>query len=228
MSQQLSAAMKSILAMGYFKNEHAKSADVCHGHEAAVAQKLACEGFTECKASTLSKIKKEWVKVYADTGALHPALENATSSMPDGSYVLQPVGSQQFPDVLVKDFGGRLIALECKSVAGNGPPMWNDNLPRQHAIYVLTSGKEDRTTVFFGKDVITPELTALQQVMLAELQAVAAKFSALVNASDKYSRGWDTKFRPQNFQCGGAAKTNYFKHADRARCEKNVLDFANQ
>ena len=47
MSTQLHQATLSILSMPYYKNEHAHSGTVIHGHEDAVAIKLLENGFVE-------------------------------------------------------------------------------------------------------------------------------------------------------------------------------------
>ena len=64
-------------------------------------------------------------------------------------------------DVLVLDFvqeGAvpRFVAVECKSGKNGLTPMWNDNLPNPETIYILSSGSANATTLFLGKDVITP------------------------------------------------------------------------
>ena len=104
--------------------------------------------------------------------------------------------------------------------------MWNDNLPKPCAIYVLSSGKANETTLFLGKDVISKEMLNSQREMIEELNDIVLKYKKANKLLDKYKRGWDIKFRPQNFQCGGIKQTNYFIHPNRALCEKNVLEYA--
>ena len=44
---------------------------------------------------------------------------------------------------------------------------------------------------------------------------------------DPYNRGFNLSYaRPKFEQGGGNHKTNYFTHADRTKCEQNVLAFA--
>jgi hypothetical protein len=106
--------------------------------------------------------------------------------------------------------------------------MWNDNLPKPNTIYVLSSGIQDATTVFMGRDVISPEEQALMDEEEAEIAKIVKKYNQKMSAIDKFNRGWLQKSRKQHFQGGGNAKTNYFTHSSRTQCEVNALDFAKQ
>lgn len=227
MSTQLHNAMVDILAMAYYKNENARSGGADYGHEAAVAERIKSAGFVEHKKEIYPKLKKGLLKKWAESGN-DTELRKVTAGLPVGTYILQPAGSQGFPDVLVKDFNDRFVAIECKSGQSGLTPMWNDNLPKPNTIYVLSSGKTDSTTVFLGKDVMSDAMLASQQKMVDELKAVVLKYKQINEKLDVFGRGWDTKFRPQNFQGGGGAKTNYFTHHNRKQCEHNVLEYSKQ
>lgn len=227
MSKQFHNAMTDILAMPYFKNEHHGSAGAKFGHEDAVALKIKTAGFTEVNISQFPKLTKKILKEWASTGNT-TLITTVTVKLPPGSFIIQPAGSQGFPDILVKDFCGRLIAVECKSGKNGTCPMWNDNVPRPESIYILSSGKENATTVFMGKDVIDTKTYNLLALQEAEIEVIVKKYNLLMPAADKFKRGWIQKSRKQHFQGGGSAKTNYFTHADRKLCETNVLNFAKQ
>lgn len=251
MSKQLHQAMEAILAMPYFKNEHAKSGDTHKGHEAAVAAKFDQQGFKLLLNKDYPKLKKNAMKGWEESG-FDPSFLAAVSDtsyerkqnktfgmMPNGSYLMQPAGGQSFPDFLIRDFNGRFIAVEAKSgkkkdgqsqldTNTTAAPMWNDNLPKLGAIYIYSNEKVNQTTLFLGRDVITPEVIDLQQQLIDQLSTVAGTFRSRVRTADLKSRGWDIKFRPQNFQGGGAACCDYFKHKDREVCENNVMEFAKQ
>jgi hypothetical protein len=225
MSDKLHAAMKNIIAMPYYKNESVKSGTTISGHEDAVGNVLANAGFTEKSKKEFPALSKGILKAWAETGD-DTHLKKVTPILPLGCFIKQPAGSQGFPDILVKDFDDRLIALECKSVGKSATcPMWNDSIPRPDSIYILNSGKYNETTVFLGRDVITNEERALMDTQSTEMNAVAVKYQAMLQKIDKYNRGWVQKSRKQHFQQGGGAKTNYFTHKDRAQCEENVLNF---
>jgi hypothetical protein len=227
MSTQLHSAISSILAMPYFKNDHAHSGSTVHGHEDAVAEKIRASGFAEEQKTSYPSMTKSVLRKWAETGNT-VELDKILAQMPEGSYIVQPAGSQGFPDILVKDFGGRYVAVECKSGKNGVCPMWNDNTPKPMAIYVLSSGAENSTTIFMGQDVITPEEQALMDELEKELAKVVKTYTGKLNAIDKFNRGWVQKARKQHFQGGGGAKSNYFTHASRQQCETNALNYAKQ
>ena len=160
MSQQLHSAMTQVLGMGYWANQNARSGGATNGHEAAVADLIKQHGFTEYPKSQFPKLTKSMLKKWAKSGN-DADVRAATQGMAPGGYILQPAGTQGFPDVLVLDFVNegavpRFIAIECKSGKKGLSPMWNDNLPNPDTIYILSSGRANATTVFMGRDVITP------------------------------------------------------------------------
>jgi hypothetical protein len=224
MSKQLHTALTQMLKMGYYANQNARSGGADYGHEHAVAQVLKTTGFTEVDRALFPKMTKGLLKKWSNGDATATAkLTQMTATLPPGRIIVQPAGSQGFPDILVKDFGSRLIALECKSGKNGLCPMWNDNVPRQNALYVLSSGLADATTVFLGSDVITQGTYDLMTQQEAEIAAIVQKYGALMSQADTYKRGWVQKSRKQHFQGGGADLTNYFTHSDRQRCEQSAL-----
>lgn len=227
MSTQLHTAVTSILAMPYFKNENARSGGATYGHEDAVAIRIKDAGFTEIQKTQYPKVTKGLLKKWATDGN-DSALRNATAGMPVGTFITQPAGTQGFPDILVKDFNDRFVAIECKSGQNGLCPMWNDNLPKPNTIYVLASGIMNSTTIFMGRDVITSEEQKLMDEQEAAIAKIVREYNQKMAAIDIHNRGWIQKSRKQHFQGGGNVKTNYFKHARRAECEKNALEFANE
>jgi len=226
MSTELHTAIKSILDMPYFKNENARSGGASFGHEDAVAVKFRHAGFTELPKTTYPKMTKGLLKKWAQTSD-DTELRKVAKGMPLGTFILQPAGSQGFPDILVLDFNDRFIAVECKSGQNGECPMWNDNLPKPDTIYILSSGRQNATTIFMGRDVISPEEQALMDKEEAEIAKIVKQYNLKMAAIDKFNRGWLQKSRKQHFQGGGGAKTNYFTHASREACETNALMYAN-
>ncbi len=225
MSQQLYLAGLDILKMGYYKNENARSGDFNPGHEDAVAKVLDRHGFQGFTQNDFPQLNRGHLKAWWESNFEFVAdLNRVLSSMPLGSYILQPGGSQSFPDILVKDFNGRFVALECKSGKGTHP-MWNDSTPKPGAAYIMSSSTAKSTTMFMGEDVITPEQQKIIDDGLIQLSQLAASISAQVKALDKHNRGFILSSRKQFFQQGGKKFTDYFTHSNRQQCEKNVLEF---
>ena len=227
MSKQLHKALTSILAMPYYKNDNARSGTTVAGHEDAVGVKIKEAGFTEVQKSDHPKLTKSILRKWAESGD-DSALRKAATTLANGSYIVQPAGSQGFPDILVRDFNDRFVAIECKSGKNGQCPMWNDNTPKPNAIYVLSSGIRNATTLFMGRDVITAEEQTLMDELESKLTVVVKEYTIKLNAIDKFNRGWIQKARKQHFQGGGKEKTNYFTHASRNQCETNALDYAKQ
>lgn len=224
MSTQLHTALSSILKMSHYVNEAAKSGGSNYGHEKEISKKLLEADFKEVSKKTYPKVTKTLLKKWAETRD-DSVLKKETTDMPEGTFIIQPGGTNGFPDFLVKDFGGRLVALECKSTESGDCPMWNDNLPKPETIYILSSGKENQHTVFLGRDVITPEQSALIDEIINEVKLLIEEKSKTLSNLDRFNRGFVIKSRPQHFQYGGKSVTNYFTHIDRNKCEQNVLEF---
>jgi hypothetical protein len=227
MSKQFHQALKTILDMPYYKNDQARSGATDAGHEQAVADRVESAGFTAVSKAQHPKLTKSLLRRWAEGGS-DQDLRRATEGMPPGSFIVQPAGSQGFPDILVRDFNDRFIALECKSGKNGQCPMWNDNTPKPMAIYVLSSGVQNSTTVFMGRDVITAEEQSLMDELQTKLTAIVKEYAVKLTKVDRFNRGWIQKARKQHFQGGGSEKTNYFTHSQRSICEKNALDYAQQ
>jgi len=225
MSTQLHLAVQSILDMPYFKNEQARSGGATYGHEDAVAERIRIASFKEEQRSKYPKVTKSLLKKWAESGN-DSELRAATKGMPVGSFILQPAGTQGFPDVLVLDFNDRFVAVECKSGKSGLCPMWNDNLPKPNTIYVLSSGALNKTTIFLGRDVISPEEQKLMDQQEAAIAKIVKEYNEKMKNIDQFNRGWIQKSRKQHFQGGGNAKTNYFTHASRQLCESKALEYA--
>lgn len=237
MSKKLESVFKDLLKMPYFENERARSGKTINGHEDAIAVRFEDHSFKRLNNNDYPKLGKtikdkwiendlafDWLKDKSDTN--FKSKPNQTfDSMPLGSFLEQPGGSQSFPDFLVRDFDGRFLAVEAKSGRDGRCPMWNDNVPKQNAVYILSSGLLNETTVFLGKDVITEDAYTLMEQQEKEIAKIVKKYNDLMEEADNHNRGWIQKSRKQHFQGGGMEKTNYFDHEDRKQCENNVLEF---
>ena len=226
MSSQLKAAGELILHMGYYKNDNARSGNYNPGHEAAVAAVLSECGFQGFVQSDFPQLRRKHLKEWWEN-EFGNQLDDILSDMPPGSYILQPGGSQSFPDILVKDFGGKIVAVECKSAKGTHP-MWNDSTPKLGAVYIMSSSKANETTMFMGEDLISKETLSHFTQALAKMYAIADTFNDLAKGADVHMSGFKITCRKQFFQAGGGAKTNYFTHGSRYCRESNVLNLLGQ
>lgn len=224
MSKQLKSSFEQILKMGYVKNEHATSKQSIHGHENAIECILVKNEFNPVSKDLYQRATKKVIKDWAETGNTDDIVK-LFDKMPNGTYISQLLGTQSFPDIFLKDFDGRYFSIECKSVKGT-TPMWNDNIPTQNGIYIISSGKLDETTVCLGKDIINIEMTKFRNEITEKLQVIIKEAEAKMKELDTHSRGWHLTFRQQSFQYGKKEQmSNYFIHKDRKKCEQNVLNF---
>lgn len=221
MSTQLHEAMIDIIKMPYYKNQHHQSGNVKFGHENAIKDVLIRHNFNHYQST---KVKQEILKDWTETGN-DKNLRKAVLYLKPGDFILQPGGSQSFPDLLVYDYTDRFIALECKS--GKGVcPTWNDNTPKPNGIYIFSSNKYNATTVFLGQDVISDQERLLFQQQRDEYEKISKKYKSLLGKQDKFNRGWKLNARPKYSQYGGESKVDYFMHPSKILCETNVLNFA--
>lgn len=218
MSKQLHKSILDILNLPYYKNEHHQSGTINFGHEQSVSKVLKNNGFIEQFIRVKKSIIKEWAKNNDDS-----LLKKAFPQMQPGNFIAQPSGSQNFPDFLVCDNNGKFFAIECKS-GKSACPTWNDNIPNPNAIYIFSSEKYNKNTVFLGKDVISDIECHLFLLQREEYKKINEKYKKLLASQDLHKRGWNLNARPKFSQYGGNLKTDYFTHFSRQLCETNVLD----
>lgn len=143
----------------------------------------------------------------------------------NGQFVHQPLGSQNSPDFVLK-LNNKLYFFECKS-SKTFYPTYNSGLPSEETIYIFSSVRYNKTTVYYGSDVISSEKRMLFLSLTNELKETLKKFKNIPSWKED-SRGFDFYIRNMYTQSGGCLKTNYFNHEDRFKCERRVLDeFAN-
>ena len=99
-------------------------------------------------------------------------------------FIEQPNGSQSFPDFYLPD---QDLNLECKSVKAY-KPMWNRGLPRPDALYIISSKKLDRNSIFFGKQIL-PEEERLDLIK-NDLEIKAFGIKKAKEHQKKYNTPW--------------------------------------
>ena len=179
-------------------------------HENETENILQKNGF---KKSSLKKItKKQRDKALA--GGDIPLLR-------EGEYIAQPTGKNDSPDFIVR-YNGKLYFLECKSSKGL-QPTYNGGRPKERYIYIFTSRSVNKTTIYYGRDVLNNEVRDLYDEFLLKNKENYKVFKSKLALVDN-SRGFDYYERHMYTQSGGAEFTDYFTHKDRKLCETNVLN----
>ena len=136
-------------------------------------------------------------------------------------YTAQPNGIQKSPDFMVH-YNGNDYPIECKS-SKQAYPTYNGGLPKHGAIYIFSSKKYNATTIYRAEDIVCEIKRGLYEELTKKLGDVLEEFRSLPVWKDD-PRGFDFYIRNMFTQMGGADRTNYFLHEDRARCESNVIN----
>ena len=245
MSTQLKSFITNVLAMPHYSNDSAGSGIKHDSHEDALAIELQKVGYVEIfqqgtrhtrpskknpnghktKTKTFPKLGRDALKKEIRSDNQQQELSKLVPGIQPGTFIRQPCGPKAFPDFLLCDFSETIVLIEAKS--GDGvAPAWNGGLPQKNSIYILSSGTYNSSTVFLGHDVMDWELSKLLQDHHDALQVQSKALKKQATLLDKFSRGFYHYTRSKFEQQGGTDKTDYFKHADRTKCEQNVLAFA--
>jgi len=201
----LSKFFEEILKLNFVSGGYQESE-----HEIAVENSLISSGFLKSNIKKITKLEREL------------SLNGGTiSGLKEGEYISQPTGKNDSPDFIVK-YMGKLYFIECKS-SKTTHPTYNGGLPKEEYIYIFTSKVTNRTTIFYGKDVVSLEKRELYLELLVELNEILHKYQNMPEWEDD-SRGFDYYIRNMYTQSGGFEKTNYFTHKQRLICEQNVLN----
>jgi len=241
MSIQLEKFIQNSLAMPHWANQHTGSGGRHSNHEDALANLLVAQGYVEILQTTMSinkngkpkkiltfpKLKKNaLLRAIKYTGTKRQTdILSLVPGMAPGTFIRQPAGSQSFPDFLIQDFSGTFVVVEAKS-GGGANPVWNDSLPKEDAIYIMSSGKYNATTVWLGQDWLCSKEQAIFDQLYATIdQAVNLANVQLANLNT-YLRGWKFYSRKKHEQCGPVIYTDPFRHPDKLKCETNALLFA--
>ena len=145
------------------------------------------------------------------------------TTLKDGEYIYQPNGENASPDFYVQD-NDKIYCLECKSTKNSAKPVFNGGMPDEEYIYIYCSGKYDQTTIFYGRDVVPPEVRKIYNKFIAKFKELVNECNDELNACKVNVRGFNYYCRNMFTQAGKKEKTNYFVHKDRSKCEQNVLN----
>lgn len=204
--------------MPYFRNYSAASGNVHNvsKHEDAVKDIFLHSGLIEF--IPYQKLSKKKVEEALNTNV------NTIDIMPY-CFVSQPCGSHGNPDFIVR-FDDKIFGFECKSTTGSTYcPMYNSGGIKPNYIYIFSNERINQTTMYKGSDIITNRQTELIKELIQKQKQIEEEYNKLLNENDVNNRGVSYYTRPMIIQSGDARKTNYFTHATRETCEKNVLDY---
>mgnify|MGYP001569131606 CR=1 FL=1 len=151
---------------------------------------------------------------------------NANSiDIPPYCFVCQPCGTHGNPDFVVR-FDKNIFGFECKSTTDSSfCPMYNSGGIKPNYIYIFSNERMNQTTLYKGSDIITNRQTELITELIQKQKQIEEEYNKLLNENDMNHRGVAYYTRPMIIQSGDATKTNYFTHANKETCEKNVLDY---
>lgn len=226
----LRSIVEQLANMKYFKNEAAHSGAV-HGianHEDAIEQIFTHNGYipstqwSQVNKSTMASNRKK-LKNWVNDGMCDGEDELSDIILP-GTYILQPFGTHDNPDFVIRDSIGRLFAFEAKS-SKSYSPMYNSGGLKQNFIYIFSNEKNDSTVIYLGRDIVTQEQQKLinQHIIRAREQDI--ELNLRLRELDSNNRGISYYTRPMIEQKGIAAQTDYFSHANKIEAKKNVLEF---
>lgn len=241
MSQQLYNFFTAVQQMPHWANQHSGGRKRVDSHEEALSTELVNAGFSEVIQTTMStnkngkpkkiskypKLKKQSLLKAIDLSgqARQDAISELVPGMSPGTFIRQPAGSQSFPDYLICDFSGKFVVVEAKS--GRGPnPVWNDSRPRKDSVYIMSSGKYNKSTFWLGQDWLTAEQDAIFTNLYKIIDKAVKDANKQLKDTDVLKRGFQYYNRKKHQQGGLVEFTDPFRHPDRNKCEKNVLDFA--
>ena len=82
----------------------------------------------------------------------------------------------------------------------------------------------NETTIYWGKDIITPESQDIINALISKQKELAEEANKELKKLDIFHRGVSYYTRPMIGQSGDGSYTNYFEHEQRTTCENNVLE----
>lgn len=141
------------------------------------------------------------------------------------TFIYQPYGSQQFPDLIIFT-KSKIIPLEIKfSSKKQKNPIWNSNVPKANAFYVFGSYGMKDLTFFCGDDVITPEHRKSLYGFFSNIKRIQSKARKGMPKLDKTNRGFTPYIRAafEQRKHKPRVETNFFIHQDRQNVEKLAI-----
>ena len=161
---------------------------------------------------------KEQVKLTINAGFVN----NATDYQ--RHYIVQPFGSQDYPDFLIMD-GEKIISIEAKySQISQSKPMWNSGLPRLNGIYIFGASGLADITFFRGGDILTADEIGKLHQFFADLKTSQNQFNTGEMGMQAYGFGvYVRKAFDQNRRHSQHAIIDFFNNPNRQHLEAEVI-----
>ncbi len=144
------------------------------------------------------------------------------------TFIYQPYGSQQFPDILVFS-DKKVIPLEIKfSTRAQTKPIWNSNVPRANAFYIFGSYELGDITFFCGDDIVSPKHREALYGFFGDIRQLQDKIRTKMPELDSTNRGFTPYIRAAFDQRNHkkSVVTNFFTHPSRIESEKLAIEKA--
>lgn len=142
------------------------------------------------------------------------------------TFIYQPYGSQQFPDLLVFT-DKKVVPLEIKfSAKRQSKPVWNSNVPRANAFYVFGSYGMKDITFFCGDDIIVPKHREFLYGFFNDIRALQDKIRVDMPVLDLTNRGFTPYIRAAFDQRKhkSTVEPSFFAHPERIEVEGLAME----
>jgi len=182
-------------------------------------------GFTRIRREDLSG--KEWAEVQNHVknkfGTEFLDLPNSNLKR---TFIYQPYGSQQFPDILVFS-ENKVIPLEIKfSSKKQTKPIWNSNVPRANAFYIFGSYEVGDITFFCGDDIVSRDHRQELYGFFGNIRKLQDKIRKTMPKLDITNWGFTPYIRAAFDQRKHKKEvvTNFFTHPNRTKIEATAIE----
>lgn len=139
-------------------------------HEEAVMKEFVSVGLKETTVEELGLTKKQ-VKSCTITKKVKPNI-----------FVSQPCGSQSFPDFIISDKNGTVHYIECKS-SKQDKIIWNSGFPKDHGIYIHSSGRHNKQSIVMGSDLWDSEDSKLLFEAFSKMKEIEKEYKKKLKSS---------------------------------------------
>lgn len=179
--------------------------------------------FTEIKNENKTKKSKKTIQ-YTEKEIMNMIKNPNLSFIEPGEFIHQPLGTQKSPDFIIQVSKKCLIPFEAKS-SHTYIPTYNSGGIKLNYIYMFTSKKINKTTIYLGSNIINEIQTKLIKDYIEKCRVLDKELNELLTNNDTNNRGVSYYTRPMIGQKGQNDKTNYFTHNDKKICEDKVFDY---